>query len=394
MSKLISDILGAKQPEFSQQIAAWERMAGNPGIDIRLTTKLRDQAKRATAKLGLDAEDTSERELYHALTRRLLEDNERLSRKIGADGDMSPAHLSAKIVSYIKDKVDMPRAWQIKNSYAKKLLKQNPPRALMKATGYRSIDSLLKREKPAEIIALGRALDKKWYRRYSDSYRKINPSDIEQKPAVVLTPAASRLDKIARKARLPKGQISTVNELGTIVIFPSDRRFRADVIANASILIEALRELKLISSLLKLLSVRKDFGRLATALVRNGSGSSPRFLPMRWSSICHYAYKNRLLPEFTQPHITQEDLDVMPSATQFAIALPELNYWYGTDYLGVPSASKPVSFSLVDVVLNTSNDLAFENRSVEYLRNALWDELHSRYLEYPEIQSEIFKRNF
>jgi hypothetical protein len=394
VSKLISDILGAKQPEFSQQISDWERMIGNPGIDIRLSTSLRELAKKQIAKLGLDAEDTSQRELYHALTRRLLADNERLAKKLEVDANLPPNELSAKIVKFVKDKVDMPQTWQIKSSRIKKLLKANPPKALMKATGYRSVDSLTKREKIAEVIALGRALDPSWHKRLCDSYRKISPSDIEQKKTQILTPSASRLARIEKKAKLPKGQIATVNELGTVVLFPSKLRFQADVIANAAILIEALREIKLAGALLKLLSVRKDFGKQASRLLESGSHSSAKYLPVRWSSICHYAYKNRLTPEFTQPHISQEDIDVMPSATQFAIAWPELNYWYGTDYLGIADGDGPVSFSLIDVVLNTSNNLPFEDRSADYLRNALWDELHSRYLKYPEIQSEIFKAGF
>jgi hypothetical protein len=156
-------------------------------------------------------------------------------------------------------------------------------------------------------------------------------------------------------------------------------------------LIEALREIKLTSSLLKFLTVRKDFGKLAFQLIRGGSKSSDKILPVSWSAVCHFAHKNRIVPEFVQPHIIQEDLDVSPAVTDFCITFPELNFWFGLDSLAVLDENLPVSCNLIDVVLNTCNDVPYESRVHDYIRRSLADELYGSYLVFPEVQRELLQ---
>lgn len=394
MSRLIADMLDAKQPDFTHRIEKWESLTGHPKVDIRISAKLRDRSRLAIAKLGLDREDTSARELYQALKHRLSSDNRRISKMLKIDLDISADEMSARIVEHIEGKIKMPQVWQLRGAFIKKAIRKNPPKLLMKHGGYRSVDSLLKRGNLAETIALGRELDPRWYARLCELYQQAQPSDLEQKNAAVILLTPAKLAKISQKAKVPQGRVATVNELGSIVIFPNSQRFEADVISMIVILIEGLREIKLVSSLLKFLTVRKDFGRLAAAVVKTGSKASNKFFPLGWSSICHFAYKNRILPEFTQPHISQDDLDIMPVSTEFCIAFPELNYWFDLEHLGHHASGGVVSFNLIDIVLNTSNMVAFENRSTDFMQRQLWDELHSQYLIFPQLQAELlgFKR--
>lgn len=391
MSSLIADILQAQQPEFSQRIEKLEKLAGRPGSDIKLSLKLKNSWPKAIKKLGLDPGDTSGEEFYEALKRKLHKDNERIAEMIGVkDGDTSEAVIK-KTTDYINKKIKMPDVWQLKGTFLRRIIRKHPPKILMKAVGYRSVDSILKREQLAEVIALGRTLDHKWYEKISEEYKRCEPTDIEQKKVKVIAVAQKRLGRINKTIQMSEGQVTGVNELGSIVIIPPQNRFAADVIASVVVLIEALREIKLTGSLLKFLTVRKDFGKIASTLIKNGSRSSEKILPVSWGAICHYAYRNNITPEFVQPHITQEDLDIVPTVTDFCIAFPELNFWYGFDNSALMSPKGPVSCNLVDTVLNTCNNLHFDNRTHDYSRRSLEDELYGTYLIFPGVQNELLR---
>jgi hypothetical protein len=391
MSTTIADILQAKQPQFAHEVENMERLCGRPGVDIKLSLKLKQSHPRAIKKLGLDPGDTSGEEFYEALKHRLQSDDKRIAEMIGAGGNDTPETINKKTIGYIDKKISMPDAWQLKGTFIRKVLKKYPPKTLMKATGYRSVDSLLKREQLAEVIALSRSVDGKWYEKVSEEYKKAVATDIEQKPVRVLSVKSARIGRIQKTVRINGGQVSSVNELGSIVIIPAASRFRADVIASVVVLIEALREIKLTSSLLKFLTVRKDFGKLAFELINGGYKSSDNILPVSWSAICHFAYKNRIVPEFVQPHITQEDLDVSPVVTDFCLTFPELNFWFGLDSLAVLDDNLPVSCNLIDVVLNTCNDVPYKKRVNDYIRRSLADEFYGNYLVFPEAQKELLK---
>jgi hypothetical protein len=388
---MIADILQARQPDFAHEIEKMERLAGRPGADIKLSLKLRQSWPRAIKKLGLDPRDTSGEEFYEALKRKLHRDNQRISEMLGAKAEDTPEVLVKKITNYINKKIKMPDVWQFKGTFVRKAIKKHPPKLLMKAMGYRSVGSMLKREPLAEVIALARAIDGKWYDKISEEYKKAEPTDIEQKKVKVLAVAQKRIVRINKTVQVHEGQVTGVNELGAIVVISGQERFDADVIAGVVALIEALREIKLSGSLLKFLTVRKDFGKTASMLIRAGSKASEKILPVGWSAICHFAYKNNITPEFVQPHITQEDLDISSTVTGFCITFPELNFWYGFDSSVVMSPAGPVSCNLVDAVLNTCNNLRFENRINDYIRRNLRDELYGNYLAFPGVQSELLQ---
>ena len=75
MSRLISDILEAKEPEFSHNLKEWERLANFPAVDIRMTLEMKRDIKHLLGELGLDQDDTTGSELYHSLIKRYNQDN-------------------------------------------------------------------------------------------------------------------------------------------------------------------------------------------------------------------------------------------------------------------------------------------------------------------------------
>ena len=75
MSKYLSLLLSAKEPGFSQLISTLDNAAAGVGVDVRLTAEIRLDVTAKINQLGLDPQDTTAAELYHALSQRALQDD-------------------------------------------------------------------------------------------------------------------------------------------------------------------------------------------------------------------------------------------------------------------------------------------------------------------------------
>lgn len=69
MAKYLQTLLGIEKDDqiFKSGIAQLEKMTGGGGVDIRLVADIIEKSHIVIKKLGLDAQDTTARELYFAL---------------------------------------------------------------------------------------------------------------------------------------------------------------------------------------------------------------------------------------------------------------------------------------------------------------------------------------
>src|SRR5580658_9325255 len=95
MTKLLSELLEAKEPEFRQTINKLELANTKPSQDIRLSQEVKISNKTKLTQLKLDPEDTKGAELYRALQEKMLNDDAILNKHLRS--------LSAKRVSASAD---------------------------------------------------------------------------------------------------------------------------------------------------------------------------------------------------------------------------------------------------------------------------------------------------
>ena len=79
MTRMLSELLSAKEPDFRLMLQQLERANGEPCEDIRLSSEINQKVQSKIRSLGLDPTDTSGPELYNVLNTRLLGD-EQISR--------------------------------------------------------------------------------------------------------------------------------------------------------------------------------------------------------------------------------------------------------------------------------------------------------------------------
>lgn len=396
MSRFLSELLGAKEVALRAGLMRLEKTSGHQSIDVRLTSEIMQATQAKLRDLGLDPHDTTGGELYAVLQMRLQHDERRLTaallkRSTGkADEDLM-AHIARVLDTLPISK----QCFAMKLTVARKLLKQMPPKRTMKALGYRSVDSMIKHESPASLLAAGKLLEPAtWHSAMIDKYKKLKPTDFEMRGIAMQSPASKRWEQLAVKVTSDKKHhLVTVTELGTVVLLPLAERPRGVVIATCALALNGMNEIRASSTFLKLCQVRPNFGAVVQAVSLDEPYLAARMLDeaVPWQLIQRYYARaaGAFRPEIFEPHIEAEDLGWHSLEKILAQLEFTLEFWDGTAHLALNDASQPVPLNLLDVALSYCNELPFEKRIVHHFRHSLWHELLLRYLKHDTVEQAV-----
>jgi len=179
--------LGLEKNSIGRAIDKLESLSHFPAEDVRLLQNIKRYSACKVASLGLDPADTTAEELHHSLINRLSIDGDHLARALAIRKDEGFDKAFAKI-SHVFKSLSTEKSLIIKPAVAKKILRANPPKHLMKQLGYRSSESMLKRENPAAIFAGAmKAEPNTWKRSVAKSLSKLNSSDFEERQLQLLS---------------------------------------------------------------------------------------------------------------------------------------------------------------------------------------------------------------
>lgn len=396
MSRVISDILGASEPHFSHIIQEWESKSGNKGQDSRLISDIRVRAHNAVAELGLDQADTTAKELFFSLQERARQDNKLLAEKLGITDDSSPEDIVKLAIKWLEKQKLIREVWVAKPSVMKTALQKNPPKNLLKTLGLRSVDSMLKRNNPGELLPMALELERiEWRQKFRESLKKLHPKDFDEGPISIHVIEKGRVAKL-KKAGYPTSRIvSPCHELGSLLVIPPEKRFPLDVMAIVTAHIEAIADLRRHSAFYRTISVRADFGKQLHEVNEHGLVYASRKLShIGWGSLHRHLVGNDLLFEkIEQPYLTQDDLIATSAVDALSDFDEKFGFWKGLDYIFFHQKGEPpVSLHLIDVVTNASNRLTHQDGYSGYGRARLWDELWSRYLQHDPIAEQVIEQ--
>ncbi|HET6864058.1 MAG TPA: hypothetical protein VFH37_02585 [Candidatus Saccharimonadales bacterium] len=150
MSKALSKLLDYPEEVISKIINQLEKNNGYPSHDIRLVAQNMQKSRLKITQLGLDPDDTTTEELYQALIIKYENDARRFDEHFGLYGGDYDSKVK-KAVELVSRNVSLPDRWVLKSTAAKQLLRQHPPKQVMKTLSYRSVDSFVKRERLSDI---------------------------------------------------------------------------------------------------------------------------------------------------------------------------------------------------------------------------------------------------
>ena len=389
-------MLGAREPMFQRSLEKLERASGHQSTDVRLSVEINQATRAKLHQLGLDPKDTTGEELYQALAERLKADDTRLLKslqeKFGTRGDSTVSHVAEALRI-----VPIPRSiYALKNIVAKRLLKKVAPKHVMKQLGYRSLDSMLKHEQPAAIMAAGWLTEANiWRKQMAEQYKKIKSSDFEIRTMSVICPDSKRWETLTTSlVTNKKHTVISVKELGSVILLPLPAvQPPAATTVTLLLALHAMNEIRAASTFLKLCQVKADFGRIVQEIVAEEPllGTNMLDRPVPWQIIQRYyaRFSNRFREEVFEPHVQQEDLAWHSIEKILSYIEPSMEFWHHTTNLSLLHNHEPVSMNIIDVALNYCNGLPYRNRIVQYFQHSLWHELLIRYLKHDAVEQTV-----
>jgi hypothetical protein len=399
MTRFLSESLRASEPGFGLGLRRLEQANGSPSVDIRLSTEIGRAARNKLAALGLNPTDTTAPELYHALQVRVKRDDARLTKTlrtlaatyVSAEGDVVAG------MAHALQHTSLPKnCFALKAASLRTIIKKVPPKKAMKQLGYRSLLSMLKHESVATVLAAAVICEHpSWYRNVVESYKRLQPSDFENRPITILHPDTSKWRVLAvSNFAVRRHNILSFPEIGTIVLLPLPVKQPAGAVTASLVLaLHAMNEVRASTTFLKLCQVRPDFGSVVKAVATSQpelpSGLLDQSLPWHLVQRYYARLQHRFAEELFSPHIALEDLSWYNIEDTLVQIEPSFKFWQGSAHLGVVHNHEPVSLNVVDAALNYCNRLPFERRLLDYFQRSLGQELSLGYLQHGRIEQAI-----
>ena len=397
MTKLLAHLLDGKEPQFHQTLAQLEAASGHASHDIRLSEDINRIQRSKLELLGLDPEDTTGEELFHALQEKLKTDDALLVkrlRRISAYQVNAAANLSEGIAAATTDVVEGSLVFSLKCSVAKRALAKFPPKKVMKALNFRSYESMLKHLPLGLMLPVAQELEGSgWLQHYNAFLRTLKPRDFEERPISVYSPHSDKW--LALKSQLLAISKQTVlinKELGSMVILPLPNQpvsgLASLTLAGAA---SGLNAIYAASSYFRLSQVAKDFG----ARIAQSASDEPQIVsldyfssPLAWETVVRFIHHMQgQLGAPLDAHIGAEELiGWQPVEHLIHRIAPEMEFWRDCGHVGRLDGLAPVSFNVTDNALSLVNRKSYRERYTHHARRALWQELIARYIR-PDLLS-------
>lgn len=404
MTRFLSRALRAEEPYFRQGIHRLESVNGRPNHDIRLTSDILRASKQKIAELGLNPNTVTPHEVYEALQHRIYEDDQRLTKKLrtlAAREVSAEADVLEGIILAIKSLPESRHCFALKPTVIKSLIKKLPPKKTIKQFGYRSEASFIKHEQPVSMLAAAWLIEGPvWQKKLLDSYKKLAPSDFEDRPIKVEYMNSLKWQNIADKVVSDyKHNLLTLKEAGALIILPVKNRPHAGFSTVALCLsLHEINAIRAASTFLKMNVVRPDFGQLVGQLVADEPRLASEILdqPLPWQLIHRYysSAADKFREELFEPHLQKQDMVWHPIESSLRQIDDSLTFWSNTAHLAHlahsgPSDSKAVSINILDSAINMCNNLPYAKRVSDFFEKNLWHELMMRYMQHEPVENSL-----
>lgn len=394
---LLAQLLKAKDPLFRLALQQLEDSTGRKGVDVALISEILGKAHDRAKKLGLEPPDYSAEELYWALIHRVKKDDERLVRNLGGKDPEDAADMLPRVVKCV-DSIELERqGWFLKDAKAREMLKQQPPKQVMKRLGYRGVESMLRKENLYEVYAALRFVeDPDWLNDFIEQYRHLEFSDFEQRDIKVIQYDWEKWGRDIAEEFITKKlhNITHLKELGVIVVLPvHEDKMPGITTRDLLLLIHYHYEIRLYSAFFKLISGKSDFGEtfVDTLIADPGHAEIIPGNKVHWRVIQRYFGKlpAEQHPEIFEPHVQPEDLHWRKAEEVLYKIDPEFEFWKDMDYVGLFIDGEPVTFNILDVAFSYAADGEFADRYLYHFRESLWNEIFIRYFNDKVLEEKI-----
>ncbi len=342
-------------------------------------------------------------DVYDALVSKIESDDLRIFEFLKSPQLSNPKDCQ-RIVDLAKDISPKQKGFFLKKETAEGFLKAEPPRKVMKALGYSSMESMLAKEDLLEVYSGLRFLeDSEWLNnRFFKQYQNLKPSDFEEREIEVKVLGAQWMEAAEKFVEKKYHNISHLKELGVIFFIPIKLSFSGTLLRAFSLMAHYFHEVYFYSDLAKRFMENnpKEFSKNFISLLR---GDVLKNLPTpSLGDSCSFLIIQRYLAKDDEndhrlflPHINPEALH-WDKAEECLAKIEGLNFWKDLDWVGdffkiETGGEILISFNLVDTIMG----LVKEKEMIKYLyhhQEALWNKIFINYLGQERVE-ELVKEN-
>ena len=255
-------MLGKPQKEIADYIAQMEDKLCYPSHDVRLLAEVTQGVKQKIASLGLDPHDTTASELYHALQAKFGRDAALTDKALSISHEDGFAVRISRAIEICQQVIGKSELWALRPTKARSVLRDLPPKKLMKQFGYRSAESMLKRENIGELYLMAPYVESgAWQANFTKLTARLPSNDYGLQPINFVQP---QLDKWSS---LPEpSDLNICNQqTGSLTVWPAKSLAGAPVIALSLMLLRSAVQLGVKADLKSLAAVHPSLHWWANA---------------------------------------------------------------------------------------------------------------------------------
>jgi hypothetical protein len=358
MSAALARLLDADKKVATKVIARLEHLSGYRSEDVRLLADSKMQLSRKISQLGLDPADTTSRELFHGLQAKLERDSEHLARAVGHKQSDSP-EICADRLANLMNQHTRSEVLALKPAAIKDILRSVPAKRLQRHLRYRSLESMLKREASAELLAEALLIEgSSWHAAIRRELAHLSASDFERRRVSYIVMSPDRWGSLDEP-------VTIASLSGLVMIWPSQQLRISRSLLLVALLYEASKSLEVDSYYLRMNQFRGDFGKLAAKLAVDGTYEQLSIFDSQifnWGNLKHLFEGSSELPSIH----------------------PALKFWAGDEHL-IHSQNEPISMHLADHVKQHD----FSAHSPVFARHGLKSELLARYAQHDGVKDYL-----
>lgn len=399
MCRLLAELSSTDPRLMSETVKRLEERAGLPGADIRMTADIHAQIHLKIRALGLDPHDTHPNELYVSLQNLAATHEQFLLKKFRLPKAPSTQELPLH-VAFMFDRLRFNRrSWLLRPAALRRLLNAQPPKQLVKALGYRSVDSMIKREPVDVLLFLATKFESHtWQTQFNKQLQKLTVIDFEERMLTVRTLENDRSLNIAHQLTAREHNfVFGLPLVGTIFLLPSTAAPRPGMVLLALMMaVKEATELQYAHSYLRHHQMEAGFTTKLAPVLRQRQLSQTQVggQVFDWRILHRHFGSGEVSghPLMFQPHLQAEDLAYRRAEEVLYRMEPALHFWHSTEYVGLKTSVGTVSFNLLDVLINMVNGVSVTSQHSGHLRQAVWDELLLRYMRHGAIESSVLSQ--
>lgn len=287
------------------------------------------------------------------------------------------------------------------------ILKERPPRNLMKYLGYSEVESLLAKEDLTECFSALRFVETNdWMHETFDRvYSRFTADDFEERK-IELRVLGDKWQEISKKFVAKKHHnVSHLKEFGVIFLNPIQENIPGKLLRDFALLLHYFHEVQFYSKLFQRYFGKPDFAEHFKSLLRGDVEEKNEVKDGEWLIVQRYLWKeNPADPRLRLPRVNPEslhwargerDLAIYAENTEFC----DLGMWGGLDWVGglFPGeiGEELVSFDLEDNAMSLVSFMEGKKELFTYhQREALWTRIFSEYVGGEEEMEKILLENF